>query len=155
MDVVKEAINMYKTEEERIDDVKKNVEKKVKEVEKTLKEMEEVREKKVVQEGKYVKTYPENVGTESEGYNTYLTLKDNNVEIYEEYWESTKKGTYEMKDDKLIIHITNASGVGSLGDGYDDSIDITYICHFENDKLIIESIEQPYEPMNHVYELVK
>ena len=121
-----------------------------------IKKEENVNENNVVfQEGTYIETDPGTKGTEAEGYNLTITLENNKASYYNEYWETSKTGTYKIEGNKITIHYTKSTGMTSFGEPYNDAIDEEYIGYIENNKINFESMkgEIGVEEYKNIYEL--
>ena len=121
-----------------------------------IKKEENVNENNVVfQEGTYIEIDPGTKGTEAEGYNLTITLENNKASYYNEYWETSKTGTYKIEGNKITIHYTKSTGMTSFGEAYDDAIDEEYIGYIENNKIAFESMkgEIGVEEYKNIYEL--
>ena len=93
-----------------------------------------------LKEGKYTQIAPSNVGSQGEGYDTYLTLEKGKVTLFDTYFEATTEGTYTLNDNELVIHYTRNYGQTTYGEAYDEQIDRTFYCHIDGKKIIVDSV---------------
>lgn len=110
-----------------------------------------------LKEGKYIQIAPSNVGSQGEGYDSYLTLENGIATKYDTYFEATTEGTYTINGKLLIIHYTRNYGMATYGEPYDDTIDRTFNAHIDGNKIIIDSMNDfdAYESGSIIYELIE